>query len=146
MDTLYIEAGTEWLPFCSQNFAHIIMNDQNLKKKKKKRSVLVQVMAWHQSGAKPFPDPMSIKISDAISCHKLIQEVKQPLGTGALLLQWFIGTKHITSPGTLLLVELLFSVIMIIHYARIILVLGVLGLNCSPYSESGLQLDEKWYF
>ena len=34
------------------------------------KSSLVQVMAWHQSGGKPFPEPMLIQFPDAYMQHQ----------------------------------------------------------------------------
>ena len=67
----HIEAGTKWWPFCRQHFKFIFLTESISshvliqfhfvpKGSVHNMSAMVQVMAWHQRGAKPLPEPMLI--------------------------------------------------------------------------------------
>ena len=46
------------------------------------KSALVQVMAWHLTGDKPFPGPMPIQFTDACMQHQGGDELRVHIGTG----------------------------------------------------------------
>ena len=58
--------------FLQEKFLHFEKNKLKFVSKRliDNRSALVQVMAWHQTGAKPLPEPMLTQFNDAYLCQQ----------------------------------------------------------------------------